>query len=366
MSSTVSFAQEKRRLVREYATATNAEGLWQALTTFVPLGLLGWGMAVLAGPHPWLTALLGIPLTLVFIRVFSLMHDSGHGSLFRSKRLNRGFGFVFGVLSGMPQYVWSQRHAFHHKTNGDWERFRGPLTTLSTAEYDALSEGQRKAWRRSRHLALAPLGGFVYLAFNPRFNWLRGNLAMLWQVLRERLSGRSPPLAQGFATHRSRYWKNWREYRHMTGNNLVLLSLWALAWQLPGAFFATYLIALSVAGGVGIALFTVQHNFADAYASDTARWDADAGSLHGTSFLVLPGWLNWVTANIGFHHVHHLSSAIPLYRLRECHERNAHLFTDVRRIRLAEVPGHLKYLLWDRDAGRIVSFVDHDRRRAGA
>jgi omega-6 fatty acid desaturase (delta-12 desaturase) len=357
VSSNVSFAQEKRRLVREYATATNGEGLWQALTTFVPLVALGVAMALLAGPHPWLAAALGLPLTLVFIRVFSLMHDSGHGSLFRSKALNRGFGFAFGVLAGMPQYVWSQRHAYHHKTNGDWERFRGPLTTLSTAEYDALSDAQRRRWRRSRSLVLAPLGGFIYLAFNPRFNWLRGNLAMLWQVLRDRT---------GFAAHRSRYWKSWREYRHMTGNNLVLLTLWSFAWQLPGAFFATYLAALSIAGGVGIALFTVQHNFENAYASDTAHWDADAGCLDGTSFLVLPGWLNWVTANIGYHHVHHLSSSIPLYRLRECHEQNAGLFTGVRRIRLTEVPGHLNYLLWDRDAGRIVSIVEHDRRRAAA
>ena len=90
----------------------------------------------------------------------------------------------------------------------------------------------------------------------------------------------------------------------MTGNNIVLLALWGLAWQLPGAFFATYLCALSIAGGAGIALFTGQHNFEGSYASDSAHWDVDAGSLRGTSFLVLPGWLNWVTANIGFHHVH--------------------------------------------------------------
>ena len=357
MSSTASFAQEKRRLVREYAQARDAAGFWHVAVTILPLVAVGVGVAWLAEDHPGFAAALGIPATLLFIRVFSLMHDCGHGSLFRSQRLNRVFGFVFGVLSGMPQYVWSQRHAYHHMTNGDWERFRGPLSTLSTAEYDALPAVARQRYRRSRHFALAPLGGFVYLVFNPRFNWLKGNLAMLWQVLRGR--GR-------FADHKSRYWKNWREYRHMTGNNLVLLTLWALAWQLPGLFFATYLCALSVAGGVGIALFTVQHNFDQAYARDTAQWDPDAGSLEGTSFLVLPGWLNWVTANIGYHHVHHLSSSIPGYRLRDCHERNAHLFEQVRRIRLTEVPEHLKCLLWDRDAGRIVSIVEHDRRRAEA
>jgi len=118
------------------------------------------------------------------------------------------------------------------------------------------------------------------------------------------------------------------------------------------------------AGGAGIALFTVQHNFDRAYASDTAHWDLDVGALEGTSFLILPAWLNWVTANIGYHHVHHLSAAIPGYRLVACHEQYQHLFTGVRRVSLWEIPGHLKCILWDRDAARIVSIVEHDARRA--
>ena len=81
-----------------------------------------------------------------------------------------------------------------------------------------------------------------------------------------------------------------------------------------------------MAGGVGIMLFTVQHNFEDAYATSTDKWDLDQGAMSGTSFLVLPGWMNWFTANIGYHHVHHLSAAIPNYRLVACHSANQGLF----------------------------------------
>ena len=235
--------------------------------------------------------------------------------------MNRAMGFVFGVISGMPQYVWAQHHDYHHRNNGNWDKYRGPLSTMSVEEYAQMSPSKQRMYRLTRHIALAPLGGFVYLIFNPRFNWLKGNLALVAHLLR----GRSP------ASFQTRYWKNWREYRHMSANNMVLLSLW---WAMSaligtGLFFLLYLTSLSVAGGVGIMLFTVQHNFEHAYAASNETWDYDVGATHGTSFLVLPSWLNWFTANIGYHHVHHLSAAIPNYRLVQCHRENADLFEQV-------------------------------------
>lgn len=350
--------QRKRLLVRQYARSSNLVGNWQVATTLAPLALLG-GAAVVS-PSPWLTATLTVALSLLMVRVFALMHECGHGSLCRSQWLNRLWGFVFGVLSGMPQYVWAQHHDYHHRTNGNWDRYRGPLSTLSVEEFAALPDGGRRSWLRARGLALAPFGGFVYLIFNPRFNWLKGQLAWLMHGLRGGWWSSGTPF-------KTRYWRTRREYWHMTANNLVLLSLWALATATLGAsvFFPIYLISVSVAGGVGIALFTVQHNFDSAYAARDEEWDLDEGALHGTSFLVLPGWLNWITANIGYHHVHHLSAAIPGYRLPQCHRENADLFTSVRRITLQEIPAQLRFLLWDRQSQRIVSADAHLQHLAG-
>lgn len=318
----------------------------QTLTTLVPLAML-WVVAIWGAEHSlWLTALATVGITLFLVRVFALMHECGHGSLYRSPSANRLMGFAFGVISGMPQYVWSQHHDYHHRHNGNWERYRGPLATLSVDEYTLLSPSQRRRYWLARHILLAPVGGFIYLILNPRINWLKGTAALLWHLLR----------GQPITTFQCRYWKTWKEYRHMSANNIVLAGALVAACITVGTglALAIYVLSLSVAGGVGIMLFTVQHNFDNAYATSTDGWDLDQGAMTGTSFLVLPGWMNWFTANIGYHHVHHLSAAIPNYRLVACHREYQHLFDSVPRVRLSQVPAALKCLLWDRSSERIV------------
>lgn len=356
MISSTDFDKRRRALIRTYGGGNNVAGMLQIANTLLPLVVL-WSIAVIAWSIvPWVTILACAGITLFLIRVFSLMHECGHGALFASRALNRGWGFVLGVISGMPQYVWASHHDYHHRNNGNWERYRGPLSTLTIEEYAALGSAGQRRFRLLRHMALAPLGGFVYLIFNPRFNWIKGNIALLTHLL----AGRS------LADFQTRYWKNWREYRHMSANNLVLAGACCTMSAAVGAdlFFAIYLPTLSVAGGVGIMLFTVQHNFEHSYAATTSDWDSDRGALEGTSYLVLPGWLNWFTADIGYHHVHHLSSSIPNYRLARCHHENADLFAGVRRLTLRDVPASLNCLLWDPQAHRIVSFAEYERLRS--
>ena len=143
----------------------------------------------------------------------------------------------------------------------------------------------------------------------------------------------------------------------MCWNSCALLGLWAAMSWLDGSglFVACHIISASLAGAAGIAVFAVQHNFDQAYASGDAGWDYDRAVLEGTSFLVLPAWLNWFTANIGYHHIHHLSARIPTYCLVACHKEFAHLFVDVRRISLGQIPAELRCMLWDAPGECIVS-----------
>jgi omega-6 fatty acid desaturase (delta-12 desaturase) len=146
----------------------------------------------------------------------------------------------------------------------------------------------------------------------------------------------------------------------MTANNLVLLAAWAvMVWAVgAGTFALVYGLSMALAGGGAIVLFTVQHNFEHSYASDTEGWDHDEAALHGTSVLVLPAWLNWFSADIAFHHVHHLSSRIPNYHLARCHAEHEALFAGVTRVPLSGFPGALKYLLWDRGSRRLVTVAE--------
>lgn len=356
-----SFRQQKRALIREHAGTRDQEGFWQVATTLLPLAVVCavavWSLQV----SLWISAAATLAISILMVRVFGLLHECGHGSLFRTQRLNRAFGFAFGVLSGMPQYVWSQHHHFHHQTNGNWDLYRGARGTLTTDEYDALTRLQQRVYRTTRHVVLAPIAGFVYLILNPRLNWVLGSSRLLIHVVRRKFAEPGLSIRAHAATFRTRLWKSAKEHRHQSANNLVLLSLWLASCLAIGAgpFFAIYLTSVSLAGGVAIALFTVQHNFEDSYAATDAEWDLDTGALEGTSYLVLPRWLNWTTVNIGFHHVHHLSASIPGSRLPRCHEQFRHLFTGVTRISLSQIPRHLSCILWDRRTQRITSVRAH-------
>jgi omega-6 fatty acid desaturase (delta-12 desaturase) len=183
---------------------------------------------------------------------------------------------------------------------------------------------RQRMYRGKYSIALAPFVGFIYLIFNPRFTWFKGTLELVSHVARKKVERPDLSMKVHAASFETRYWQSRKEYWHMFWNNVVLLGVWALmCWAIGAArFFSIYLISLSFAGGVGILLFTVQHNFRHSYASDTQNWDYDAGAIEGTSFLILPRWLNSFTANIGYHHIHHLSARIPNYRLISCHNQN--------------------------------------------
>lgn len=348
-------------MVSCYARSSDVKGLTQVVTTLVPFSFLWWVAIRCAAVSPWLVVLPLLLMILFIVRAFGLMHECGHGSLFRSRRLNSAVGFLLGVFCGMPQYVWSQHHNYHHAHNGNWDRYRGPYTTLSVDEYAALSRARQRLYRGKCSVVAAPLAGFVYLIFNPRFTWLKGSIGMLAHTLRRKLAQPNVSLRTHAARYQSRYWKSAREYRHMLWNNLALLSAWGLMCWACGAavFFSIYLLSLSIAGGAGIVLFTVQHNFEHSYASDSEHWDPDTGTIEGTSYLVLPRWLDWFTVNIGYHHIHHLSASIPNYRLAECHQAYQHLFARVARVKLCDVLGALECILWDQHAQRIISVAEY-------
>jgi acyl-lipid omega-6 desaturase (Delta-12 desaturase) len=366
MSSLSLIKEHKRTIISHRYRADNVKGLTQVLTTLGPLAVL-WFCAVLSvGISLWLTAGVTLLMSLFLIRVFVLMHECGHGSLFRTAWLNKAFGFLFGVLSGMPQFVWARHHAYHHATNGNWEKYRGALNILSVDEFRALTRSRQRLYLLVRNIWMAPFGGFVYLIFNPRFTWFVGSVRLVGHLLEGKIARPGTPFSELAAGFKTPYWKDSKEYWHMFWNNVALLSLWGLmSWAIgPALFFPVYLASVSVAGGAGLVIFTVQHNFEHSYATGSEDWDSDAAAIQGTSFLDLPRWLGWFTANIAYHHIHHLSFRIPNYCLAECHNKNRELFSGLTRIRLGDVPHAMKCILWDARAHRIISVAEYRQQAA--
>ena len=353
--------EQKHAIIRRFARADNVKASTQVLTTLASLVLLWWAALLSVHVSYWLTAVAVSVISLFTVRAFALMHECGHGSLFRTQRLNRAFGFLLGVISGMPQYVWSQHHNFHHANNGNWEKYRGLYTTLSVDEYAAMTEAQQRMYRGKCSIAVAPFAGLIYVIFNPRFTWLKGSIGLVSHIVRGKVAQPNFSMKSLAASFETRYWKSHKEYWHMFWNNVVLITVWVLMCWTFGTvlFFTIYLISASLAAGAGIVLFTVQHNFEHSYASDGKHWDYDAGAMEGSSFLILPRWLNWFTANIAYHHIHHLSARIPNYRLIKCHNEYRELFSDVTRVKFSHIPKALKYILWDTQAQRIISIAEY-------
>ena len=97
---------------------------------------------------------------------------------------------------------------------------------------------------------------------------------------------------------------------------VVAILCWAIGWQ---SFLLVHGTIFLIAGSVGIWLFYVQHTFEDSYFEEDKDWEYVKAAVEGSSFYKLPKILQFLTGNIGFHHVHHLSPRVPNYKLEEAH-----------------------------------------------
>lgn len=167
-------------------------------------------------------------LVLFLARCFALMHDSGHGSLFRRRAANRIAGFLFGIVCALAQLPWSRGHAFHHRHNGDWELYQGPAALITTEAYRNLSPQRQRLYRWLRHPWMLAPGGFFYLVIKPRLTLLQALAGLVAHAVSS--LQRSPTMAMGevIATYRSRHWHSLEEGLDLVLNNLAVIGLWLL------------------------------------------------------------------------------------------------------------------------------------------
>jgi omega-6 fatty acid desaturase (delta-12 desaturase) len=276
---------------------------------------------------PLLTLALAPVCAGFLLRTYIVFHDCSHGSFMKSRRANVWLGTLCGLLVLSPFVRWRHDHAVHHATSGDLDkRGIGDLPTLTVTEYYARSRRGRLAYRAFR----SPL---VMFGLGPVFAMIIG----------PRIVARNAPRRMRDA---------------VIGTDAVLAVLAGiLIWLIGfGDFLLVWAPAAMLAGSAGIWLFYVQHQFEDAYWEHSGAWSyADAG-LRGSSFLKLPALLQFLTGNIGYHHVHHLSVRIPNYNLQRAHEENP-VFGCVPTLSLRDGLRAVRLKLWDEAGGRLVTFA---------
>ena len=149
----------------------------------------------------------------------------------------------------------------------------------------------------------------------------------------------------------------WVPWLSTMSTNLAIAAIVAVLIWLIGvkAFLLVHLPIMLLAASIGVWLFYVQHQFEETTWEDGAHWDRHEAALHGSSHYELPAILRWFTANIGVHHIHHLSSNIPYYRLPAVLRDHPEL-RGVARLTLWQSFRCVRLVLWDEGQRRLVSF----------
>ncbi len=356
-------------LIKPFLKRNNFRAFYQIFTTLIPIISI-WLVIYQIINHPFLLVIkifLLIPiiclLTLFSSRTFSLMHDCGHNSLFTQSKLNRLFGFLLGLVNGIPQKSWSIDHAFHHRNNGNWEIYKGPIDVLSLEDYNSLSKREKIFYKLSRNWIMLFPGGFYYLVLKPRlgliiiiFNFIKDISEEAYIKIKNREISKLLAINTRVKPPFSDYGDNFSELFELIINNIVVIIGWIFMCKWLGLIFflSFYSLLLTLSAAILISVFFVQHNYKNSYAKNTKNWNIVEGAILGSSNLDIPNWLNWFLADISFHSIHHLSERIPNYNLRACHKANIHLLHQSTFLKLSDFANCFKYIIWDNKNEKLI------------
>jgi len=324
------------KLLEPYLGADTRRSVTQLLTSVVPFVLLWYLTHRSLQVGYWLTLILAVPTAGFLIRMFIIQHDCGHGSFFKSRAARDWVGRCIGVVLLTPYDYWKRTHAYHHAHSGDLD-FRG------FGDVDTFTVGEYLSWPRLKRL---------------RYRLYRHPLVLFGVA----------PCYQFFIKHRypADIPKQWRHaWRSVWWTNAAIAGVVAAMWLVVGIgpFLMVQIPVTVIASTIGVWMFYVQHQYEDTYWHWHDEWNYYEASLYGSSFLVLPKPLQWMTGNIGVHHVHHMSARIPNYKLQQVHDENPE-FHVVTKVRFRDTLKLINLALWDERNHKLIRFKDLKGRRA--
>lgn len=328
--------REGRALVREtkrFAVEDRARSWWNLAPT---LGLSVLAIGVASADLPWGFRLAASILAgLLFVRLFVIYHDYVHHTIFEDSRFAGLLFKLYGLLLLSPESVWRHTHDHHHLNN--CRRFGidsvGSYPMMTTQAYREASRSSRFFYAFQRHplnMTLAYVTVFFFsLCVKPAF---------------------SDPK------------------RHKDAVLAVILHLGlvvSLAVLRPDLLLFAVLIPWSLASALGAYLFYAQHNYPGVKLRPGDDWDHVEAALRSSSFTKMNPVMRWFTANIGYHHIHHLNARIPFYRLPEAMAAIEGLQAPVTTsLRPTDMVRCLRLNLWDPKKDRLVSFAEARRAHA--
>jgi acyl-lipid omega-6 desaturase (Delta-12 desaturase) len=315
-------------IVSKYNYPDTKRSIWQLINSIVPFFGIWTIMYLTIDNSYWITLGLAFLAAGFMVRIFIIFHDCGHKSFFKSSGWNEAVGFFTGLFTFNPYYKWQLSHNKHHATVGNLDkRGTGDVMTMTVGEFKMATKGRKLFYRIYRN----PVVMF-------------GVAAPLIFLLQNRFFSKDASSRE----KRNVLWTNLAVVIIITSISMIISFKTFLLIQLP---------ILYIASVWGVWLFYVQHQYVRVHWYRNEEWDYKTVALMGSSYYKLPKLLQWFSGNIGFHHIHHLSSRIPNYKLARCHAENK-MFRSILPLTFRESLKSLKMKLWDEKSQRLVSFTE--------
>lgn len=287
--------------------------------------LIGFLWGTIYIPNIWARIICSIFSAMLLARCFIIFHDYQHHTILHKSPLANVLFTIFGIYMLTPPNIWKRSHDHHHNHN---------------AKLFSVSIGSFPIMTKQKFMEASKTERMVYLS-------IRHPINMFFAYFTTFMYGMC---IQSFLSNPRRHW-----------DSLVVLIIhfsiaiflfvhfgwltWFLAFFLP--FFLSHML--------GSYLFYAQHNFPEAIFRNNTDWTYANAALESSSYMAMNPFFEWVTANIGYHHIHHLNSRIPFYRLPEAMAKIPELQTPkITTLKPWDIAACLRLKLWDPDQNKMV------------
>lgn len=314
--ATKPFAKEIRSKSWFYALSTiSFIGIALAATIFIPFFPVKIIFSLIAG--------------LLMVRMFIIYHDHQHHSILTHSRLANFIMTVFGFYILSPTSIWKRSHDHHHNNNSKlFSASIGSYPIATKRKFEEMNGRQKFEYLAIRHPLTIAMGYFSMFIFGMC-------------------------IASFISNPRKHYDSMIALVIHITISVLLFIFV---GWQI---WFCLFFLPFVIAFAMGAYLFYAQHNFPGVTFSDNKEWAYEKAAMESSSYMVMNPVMAWLTGNIGYHHIHHLNSKIPFYRLPEVMAHIKELQSCKRTsLNIKEVIACLRLKIWDQDKNMMVGLRD--------
>jgi acyl-lipid omega-6 desaturase (Delta-12 desaturase) len=317
----------------KYTQTDKSKAIIQLINSFGPfIGI--WILMYMSLDYSYLLTLgLGIINSFFLVRIFIIQHDCGHRTFLQNSKARAIIGYVCSLFSTIPYHYWAKSHHLHHSHNGQLEmRDIGDIDTLTVNEFKALDKWGKIKYRIYRSfLVMFVIGPIYYVVIHNRFALIK------------------------LEVFKNEKWK-------LRLNNALLIGIFiGMGYWLGVKFFVTHMTIVILFSVIAIWFFYVQHQHEEAYKQWRDKWDYLTAALRGSTYYKVPRIFNWLTGNIGIHHIHHLNPAIPNYNLKAALKENPWVNQYVTILTFWESLKLASNKLWDESQQKMITFSEYHR-----